>query len=580
MSDHRNDHHDVDAVVVGAGFGGLYAAYKLRQAGLTVHGIERGADVGGTWYWNRYPGARCDIESLEYSYQFSDDLQQDWRWTERYAAQPEILAYARHVADRFELRPLFGFSTSVVSASFDEDTDRWLVDTQSESESESESGCDRRQWRARFLVLATGGVSRPYTPTLAGLERFGGRTVHTGAWPADGVDVDGKRVAIIGTGGSGVQALPILADRAASVSVLQRTPTYVIPARNRSADTDVERVVKADYQGFRQRTTELQFGFGAFFDQGDVAAMAVDADERERRYRQRWEDGGYSFLYTFGDLGTNPAAAETAAEFIRGEIRRIVDDPVVAEALCPAHVFGCRRIVIGTDYYESFNRPNVSLVDVAADPIVELTATGVRTEQSHIDADLIVFATGFEDQAASLRHLDLRGLGGVRLADRWQDRPLTYLGLCTAGFPNMFFVNGPGNPSITTNMIANIEHTVDWIVGCVDHAIDRGWTRVDVNPLAQNRWTAGVDARANGRLLHTCTSRYVGVTGAGQRYVFPFIGVPDYRSTLADVAARGYPGLVFDGRPTPRPGVVAPLVAAATSARTNSNSTRQTDPTI
>ena len=549
----RQSNHDrrVDAVVVGAGFGGLYAAYTLRRAGLEVKGFERASDVGGTWFWNRYPGARCDVESLEYSYQFSDELQQAWSWSERYATQPEILAYAGHVADRFDLRSLYSFETGITAASFHEQADRWVIETDTAT-----------VWEARYLILATGGVSVPATPDIPGQDRFGGTTVHTGAWPQEGVDLADKRVAIIGTGGSGVQALPVIADVAAEVSVLQRTPTYVVPARNRSADADVERVVKAGYDDFRRRNADLPFGFGAFFDQSEVPAFAVDAEERHRRYLQRWQDGGYSFLYTFGDLGTDAAAAETAAEFIRGEIRRTVDDPEVAEALCPQHVFGCRRIVIGTDYYESFNRANVSLVDVAADPIAAITETGVRTEGGHLDVDVIVFATGFDDQAASLRRLDLAGIDGTRLADVWEDRPQTFLGLCVAGFPNLFFVNGPGSPSITTNMIANIEHTVGWIVECIGDANRRGYTRVEADPAAQQSWTDRVDARADGRLLHACSSRYVGVTKHGERYVYPYIGVPDYRASLAAIAAEGYPGLRFstpqvvDPEPAGHPAVV------------------------
>lgn len=529
----------VDVIVVGAGFGGLYATHRLRSAGFRVLGFERGTDVGGTWFWNRYPGARCDVESLEYSYSFDDDLQQSWRWSERYATQPEILAYAGHVADRYDLRPLFRFGVGVEGAEFDADTDRWTVRTD-----------DGRTTSSRHLLLATGAVSRPYAPALPGIDRFAGRVVHTGAWPPEGVDVDGKRVAIIGTGGSGVQALPLLADRAAHVSVLQRTATYVVPARNRAADDGVAARVKADYVGFRRRNAELAFGFGAFFDQGEVSAFAVTPDERERRYAQRWEDGGYSFLYTFGDIGTDEAAAETAAEFIRGRIRAVVDDPTVAEALCPTHVLGCRRIVIGADYYESFNRPNVSLVDVAADPIVEVTASGLRTEGRHVDADVIVWATGFEDQAASLRHLNLVGVDGISLAERWSDRPSTYLGLCAAGFPNAFFVNAPGSPSITTNMIANIEHTVDWVVGCLEAARRSGSTRIEAEESAQRAWTSRVDDRADGRLLHTCASRYVGRTVDDDLFVLPYIGVPDYRATLAGIAADGYRGLCFSARPT------------------------------
>ena len=550
-----NNDRRVDAVVVGAGFGGLYAVHALRRAGLSVQAFERASDVGGTWFWNRYPGARCDVESLEYSYQFSEDLQQAWSWSERYATQPEILAYARHVADRFDLRRLYAFDTGIEAASFHDRADRWVVET--------DTGCI---WEARYLVLATGGVSIPFVPPFPGRDRFGGTAVHTGAWPVDGVDIDGKRVAIVGTGGSGVQALPLLAARAAHVSVLQRTPTYVVPARNRTADPDVERVVKAGYGDFRRRNAELPFGFGAFFDQSEVSAFAVDADERDRRYRQRWEDGGYSFLYAFGDLATDPAAAETAAAFIRGRIRETVDDAAVAEALCPNHVFGCRRIVIGTDYYESFNRSNVSLVDVAADPIAELTETGIRTERSHVDADVIVFATGFEDQSASLRRVDLAGLGGDRLADVWRDRPRTYLGLCVAGFPNLFFLNGPGSPSITTNMIANIEHTVDWVIDCIAVAEQQGCTRIDADPEAQASWTDRVDARADGRLLHACTSRYVGETDRGHRFVFPYIGVPDYRSSLAAVAAEGYPGLRFSRRPASIPTSSAPRPTALSAA--------------
>lgn len=528
----------VDAVVVGAGFGGLYAIHRLRRSGLSVQGFEAGGGVGGTWFWNRYPGARCDVESLEYSYQFDEELQQSWSWTERYAGQPEILAYADHVADRFDLKSNIQFSTKVAGASFDEGDHRWIVET------ENRDGVTATV-RARFVVMATGGVSVPSYPDIDGLDDFEGVAVHTGSWPPEGLDVDGKRVVVIGNGGSGVQCLPELAKRAGHLSLLQRSPNYVVPARNRGADPSVRDAVKADYPGFRARNADLAFGFGGLFDQGDVATFTVTADERARRYEQRWGDGGYAFQYTFGDLATNPDAAETAAAFIRSKIGEIVDDPVTAAALTPHHAFGCRRIVIGTDFYETFNQPNVSLVDVSADPIVSFDATGVRTESGHVDADVIVFATGFLDQGASLKRIDLVGSEGESIGEAWADRPSTFLGLCTTGFPNLFFINGPGSPSITTNMIANIEHTVEWIVGCVEHTVGMGATRVEADASAQAQWTKHVDSLADGRLMHSCTSRYVGVTDDGEPYVFPYIGVPDYRERLSKVEADDYPGLLF-----------------------------------
>lgn len=532
--DLREERADVaDAIVVGAGFGGLYSALKMRELGLDVKGFELGADVGGTWFWNRYPGARCDIESLEYSFQFDLELQEGWSWSERYAAQPELLDYANHITDRYDLRGLFEFNTRVSSATFDEAANQWVVVTST-----------GRTCRAQWLIMATGGISITRTPDFVGKQRFAGVSTHTGEWPPEGIDVEGKRVAIIGTGSSAVQAVPALAEQAEHLYVLQRSPNYVSPAQNHTRDLEHERRVKENYAWFRATNDTFSNGFGTLWNRCMDAAASDTAEQQHERFERSWQIGGFSFLFTYADLTSNDEASEVAARFIRSKIAELVDDSTTAELLSPQHPFGCRRLCVGSHYYETFNRSNVSLVDVSAAPISEITEKGVRTGSREIEVDVLIYATGFADQPASLHQIEIQGPNGL-LSEAWADRPHTYLGLTAAGFPNLFLINMPGNPSIATNMITNTEHTVDWIARCLEHAGSCVADRIDTEADAQTWWTDYVDTIAVGKVYRHCANLYTAYTDDGKYFALPHLGVPPYLDHIRRIEADAYPGLVF-----------------------------------
>jgi cyclohexanone monooxygenase len=461
-----------------------------------VRVFEAGSGIGGTWFWNRYPGARCDIESLEYSYQFSDELQEEWEWTERYATQPEILRYLEHIADQFDLRRDIELSTRVLSAHFDEATARWTVAT------------DRGSCTASFSVMATGCLSSTNTPRIPGLDRFAGATYHTGRWPHEGVDFTGQRVAVIGTGSSAIQSIPLIAEEAAHLTVFQRTPNYSIPAHNQPLDPEVVKRVKADYAGFRSENAQRPFG--ASFPQNELSALQVDEAERAREYDERWQRGGLGFFTSFSDLIVDRDANRTAADFVRGKIREIVRDAAVAEKLSPKQVIGCKRLCVDTGYYETFNRPNVTLVDVNEDPIEEILSQGLRTKQAVQEVECIVFATGFDAMTGSLLAMDIRGKGGRSLREKWAEGPRTYLGLGTAGFPNLFLITGPGSPSVLSNMVPSIEQHVDWIADCIAYLRSRGLRRVEATGAAEEAWVAHVNEVADATLFPTCNSWYLG----------------------------------------------------------------------
>ncbi len=518
-----------DAVVVGAGFAGLYMLHRLRGLGLSVRVFEAGGGIGGTWFWNRYPGARCDIESLEYSYQFSDELQQEWEWSERYATQPEILRYLEHVADRFDLRRDIELSTRVLAAHFDDATARWEIET------------ERGVASARFCILATGCLSSANTPRLPGMERFAGATYHTGRWPHEGVDFTGQRVGVIGTGSSAIQSIPLIAEQASHLFVFQRTPSYSIPARNAPLDPDAVRRIKADYRGFRKQNAQRPFG--ANFPLNEQSALQVDADARVREYEVRWQQGGLGFFTTFYDLILDRAANDTAAEFVRGKIREIVRDPAVAELLAPKQVIGCKRLCVDTGYYATFNRPNVTLLNVAAAPIEELLPGGVRTTHATYDLDAIVFATGFDAMTGAALAIDIRGAGGRSLREKWAEGPRTYLGLGTAGFPNLFLITGPGSPSVLSNMVPSIEQHVEWIADCIAWLHEHRLACIDTTPAAEDAWGAHVNDVANLTLYPSCNSWYLGANVPGKPRVFmPYLGFPPYVEKCNEVAAKGYEG--------------------------------------
>ena len=523
-----------DAIVVGAGIAGLYMLHKLRGLGLAVRVLEAGSGIGGTWYWNRYPGARCDVESMEYSYQFSEDLQQEWEWSERYAAQPEILRYLQHVADRFELRPDIQLDTRVASAQFDESTNEWHIET------------DRGRFRAPYFILATGCLSSSHTPRIPGMESFGGRTFHTGRWPHEGVDFSGQRVGVIGTGSSGVQAIPLIAEEAAELTVFQRTATYAVPAHNHPLDPDYVRDVKSRYSAFREASRKTHLGFGSDYPSADDAGIDAGPEDRKERFEQYWQRGGLFFMGAYVDLLLDREVNESAAEFVRGKIRSRVHDLDVADRLSPKQVLGCKRLCADTQYYEAFNRENVHLVDVSETAIEAFTETGLRVGDQDYALDAVVFATGFDAMTGALERIDIRGKNGRLLREKWAEGPRTYLGLGTVGFPNLFVVTGPGSPSVLTNMVPAIEQHVEWIADCIEHMRRNGYRRIEATQPAEDQWVAHVNEMASFTLFPTCNSWYLGANVPGKPRVFmPYISFPLYVEKCDAVAANGYEGFAF-----------------------------------
>jgi cyclohexanone monooxygenase len=528
---------DLDVAVVGAGLAGLYALYRLRKLGLKARAFEAGSGIGGTWFWNRYPGARCDVESLEYSYGFDEDLQQDWHWPERYGTQPEILRYIEHVADRFDLRRDVQLNTRVTSARFNPARGRWTLRT------------DRGDViSAPFCIMATGNLSTPRVPDFKGIHDFKGAWYHSGLWPHDGVDFSGLRVGVIGTGSSGVQMIPLIARQASQLYVFQRTANFSLPARNAPMDPDKERTHKAEYAERRIAAWDTPFAI-AGHPAPTKSALDVSEAERNAQYEAKWAEGGsISFLYSYTDLLVNKQANDTASEFVRNKIRSIVKDPKTAELLAPKdHPIGTKRLCLDTSYYETYNRPNVTLVDVRSAPIRAITETGVRTSDAEYDVDAIVFATGFDAMTGALREIDIRSGNGPALAEKWADGPLTYLGLMAAGFPNMFIITGPGSPSVKTQMIAAVQQHMDWIADCLRTMQAQGLKRIEPSVEAERGWVEHVNQVADSTLYPMANSWYLGSNIPGKPRVFmPYVGgFARYAERCAAVAANGYEGFVM-----------------------------------
>ena len=523
-----------DAVIVGAGFAGLYMLHRLRQSGLSARVFEAAPGVGGTWYWNRYPGARCDIESMQYSYQFSEQLQQDWQWTERYASQPEILAYIEHVADRFDLKRDIRFNTRVEAATFDEAASEWVVET--------DAG---QAVRARHFIMGVGCLSATVTPPFAGYDDFDGPIYHTGQWPTEGVDFTGKRVGIIGTGSSAVQSIPLIAAEAAHLHVFQRTPNYVVPAQNVALTPDAIAAIKTDYPGFRQRAKQRPTAF--LFPYHTDSALQASPDQRRVRYEEQWKVGGLPFLGAFADLLTSEEANQTVAAYWRGKIREIVQDPATADLLTPDEVFGCKRLCAGTNYYETYNRDNVTLVDVSGAGIERFTPGGVRAEGRDYAFDAIICATGFDAMTGGVTRIRITGADGLTIQDKWRAGPSTFLGLTIAGFPNMFNMAGPGSPSVLATMVTCIEQHGDWIAECMSWMRQNGKRRIEATEEAEAAWGEEVEAAARASLRSTCDSWYVGSNIPGKARVFmPYIGgYPRYVEKCDQVAAQGYDGFAL-----------------------------------
>ena len=546
---------DYDAIVVGAGFAGLYMLYTLRGRGLTARVIEAGDDVGGTWYWNRYPGARCDVESMEYSYSFDPDLEQEWSWSERYATQPEILKYLQHVADRFDLRRDITFSTRVTAATFDEARKLWAVET--------DAG---ETLTAQFCVMATGCLSTPNRPQIPGLDDFAGPVYQTGLWPHEGVDFTGRRVAVIGTGSSAIQSIPVIARQAARLTVFQRTANYVAPAANHPMSAEYEASFKTHYRERRREMLQGYFGAIAHGHPSSAPSMSVSEAERTALYEEGWRQGGLGILGSFPDLLFDRHGNETLAEFVRGKIREKVADPEVAELLCPNdHPVGSKRMCIDTGYFETFNRDNVELVDLKSEPIARITEHGIATARREFTVDAIVLATGFDAMTGTLAKIAIAGRGGRTLAEEWRDGPHAYLGLMVEGFPNLFLVTGPSSPSVLSNMSVSIEQHVGWIGECIGALDARGAATIEATTAAEQAWAKHAAAVAAPTVYPDAKSWYTGTNIAGKPRAFmAYIGgVPRYRAICEAVVAGGYAGFAIDGAAVPPPADFMDLTAPA-----------------
>jgi cation diffusion facilitator CzcD-associated flavoprotein CzcO len=525
----------VDVVVVGAGFSGLYALYKLRSQGLAVRVFEAAPDVGGTWYYNRYPGARCDVESADYCYSFSEELQQEWTWTEKYATQAEILRYINHVADRFDLRRDIRLNSRVTSAVLDEQTMHWTVTTDTGD-----------VVTARFCLMATGALSDAMIPKIEDLDSFGGEVYHTAHWPHEPVDFTGKRLAVIGTGSSGIQTVPVVAEQADHLFVFQRTPNYSVPARNQPLTVEQIAELKASYD--ERRRLSWRSGGGSPYLGPTSMAMEVSAEERRSAFEKRWQLGGVLFSKTFPDQMIDPAANEEARKFYEEKIRGIIDDPEVADLLIPTdHPIGTKRICTDSNYFQTFNKPNVTLISVRKTPIESIDATGINTTEAHYDVDAVVFATGFDAMTGALAKIDIVGRTGELLRDNWKGGPRTYLGLGVDGFPNLFIVSGPGAPAVLANMVLHAEAHVNWIADCISYLDGHGYTAIEASSDAVDGWVAECARRADSTLFTKANSWYMGANVPGKARVFMLFvgGFAVYNDICAEVADAGYKGFVL-----------------------------------
>jgi cyclohexanone monooxygenase len=527
---------DFDAVVVGAGFAGMYMLHRLRGLGFSARVFEAGSGVGGTWYWNRYPGARCDVESMQYSFSFSEELDQEWNWSEKYAPQPEILSYANHVADRFDLRRHIVFDTRVTAATFDEAAKRWSIETD----------CGDRV-SAKFCIMAVGCLSAPNRPNFRGLEDFRGPIYHTGEWPHQGVDFTGLRVGVIGTGSSAIQSIPIIARAACALTVFQRTATWSVPAWNERLTPEYLQTAKAGYPALRAKARARPTGF--YFPFNTQPALEASPEDREKEYEEAWARGGLPFLGAYGDLLFEKAANDTIADFARAKIRGIVKDPVTAELLCPDNVFGCKRLCVDTGYFETYNLPHVKLVDVSQTPIERFTADGIEVDGVGYPLDAIVCATGFAAMTGSFDKIRITGRNGLTLSEKWRAGPRAYLGIASAGFPNLFMITGPGSPSVLASMIQAIEQHVDWLADCMGHMRDVGATSIEPALKDEDAWVEHVNDVSTVSLRSTCSSWYVGTNIPGRPRVFmPYIGgFPVYVQKCNEVMSGGFEGFVLDG---------------------------------
>jgi len=526
---------DLDALVIGAGFAGLAMQYRLREQGLSSRIVERGDGVGGTWYWNRYPGARCDIESVDYCYSFAPELLDEWQWSERFATQPEILSYLEFAAQRLDLMRDIDFGTTVTATQFIDG--HWDVFV-----------ADEVRYRARFLIMATGNLSEPKPVDIAGFDTFEGEVYRTSSWPKEGVDLTGLRVGVIGTGSTGIQAIPLIARQATELTVFQRTPNYSMPAHNRPLSDDYRAQVRATFVARREMARNSDGGVP--FPATRTAAFDIGEQERQRRYWQGWRRGGINALsHAFTDYFSNESANKTAQDFARDRIREIVHDPQTAEALCPVHHIGTKRTCVDTNYYQTYNLPHVRLIDLRREPLVSVDPQGVQTSLRHVELDVLVLALGFDAMTGALLAIDIQGRQGRRLAQEWSDGPHTYLGLMTAGFPNLFMITGPQSPGVLSNMVVSIEQHVELIGKLLNHVKDRGYGCVEPQEEAQRHWVAYVNELADQTLYPQSKSWYTGVNVEGKPRVFlPYVnGCGNYRRECQEIIDDGWRGFRFSG---------------------------------
>lgn len=538
MTEHRTKTPQYDVAIVGAGFAGLYLLLRCRTLGLTARIWEKGTGVGGVWYWNRYPGARCDVESMQYCYSFDEQLQQEWNWSERYSPQPEILGYLQHVARRFDLLDGIDFERHLAKAQFDNSECVWTL-----------TAVSGESLTARFCVMATGCLSEPNWPLIDGYDDFAGPVYHTALWPHEDVDFHGKRVAVIGTGSSGIQSIPLIAEEASQLTVFQRTANYSIPAQNGPLDKAQLASVKSNYAELRERAKTRHNAIEGQYSK--VSALSVGEEERTAEYERRWKHGGLTFLGAFGDLLSDEASNATLAGFVRDKIRSTVKDPQVAEKLIPVNIIGGKRLCVDTNYFATYNKNHVQLIDLHADPILNINKRGLCTAKDQYDVDIIVVATGFDAMTGALNRIDIRGRSGRALSDRWQSGPSTYLGLAMADYPNLFTVTGPGSPSVLTNMVPSIEHHVQWITDCISYVQSQKLIAIEATESAQHKWWEHVQDVGRSGIKHTTKSWYVGANIEGKANVFlPYNGgFPAYCRKCAEVVENDYEGFVFSSVP-------------------------------
>ena len=531
-----NQENGFDAVVLGAGFSGLYMLYCLREAGFSTRVYEAGDGVGGVWYWNRYPGARCDIESIYYNYTFSKELYQEWTWTSKYPAQDEILRYLNHVAEKFALRRDIQFNTRITAAHFDEANNRWTLQLD-----------DGTNVTAKYFISGVGCLSAANLPNFKGLNRFKGQWYHTGKWPKEKVDFTGKRVGVIGTGSSGVQAILVIAKEANHLTVFQRTPQYTIPARNYGYDPEFIKQTKENFEEVKRLMRESSTGSGLLIR--NVSALSDPPEKRQQVYEKAWAEGGFALTSAYYDLFINEEANKTAADFIRSKIKEIVHNPEVAEKLLPDYYFGTKRPILDTDYYETYNRENVTLVDVKKEPIVEITSNGIRTKESEYKLDILVFATGYDGMTGPLFKIDIRGKDGVKLKETWEEgsKVRTYLGLATEGFPNFFMITGPESPSVLVNMPSAIEQHVEWIADCLQFLREHEVETIEPTLEVEEAWSKHCREVAETTLYVKTDSWYTGANIAGKPRSFLIYlgGFDNYKHKCNEVAAAGYDGFTL-----------------------------------